>query len=61
MLGVLVSSASLWLLRDVFSITPDRILLVAALLSGAVTLHCLICLPKKVFTPIGLKKNQMTE
>jgi acyl-[acyl-carrier-protein]-phospholipid O-acyltransferase/long-chain-fatty-acid--[acyl-carrier-protein] ligase len=61
MLGVLVSSGSLWLLRDVFSITPDRILLVAALLSGAVTLHCLICLPKKVFTPIGLKKNPMIE
>ena len=51
MLGVLVSCAALWLLRDVFSLAPDRILLVAAILAGALTIGCLLCRPKVALPP----------
>jgi acyl-[acyl-carrier-protein]-phospholipid O-acyltransferase/long-chain-fatty-acid--[acyl-carrier-protein] ligase len=52
MLGVLASCGVLWLLRDVFSIAPDRLLLVAAIPIGAVTIGCLFRSPRGAVAPI---------
>lgn len=54
MFGVLASRAVPWLLRDVFSLAPDRILLVAAILAGAMTIGCLLRHPKDA-VPTGRK------
>ena len=51
MLGVLLASGALYLLSDVFSVSPDRIVGVFAWVTFAVTLYMLTLIPR-LFDPL---------